>query len=164
MARAIAINHVTVIVDDLAAACRFYSEELGLELLPAFDLDFPVQFFRINDHQQLHVTEWDDTPSFRGHICLQVDDFTAVFTRMKELGAIDTAPWGLVRRLPDGAMQMFVRDPAGNLLEINCPESTKVDEAIFSDDLVQSDAGTFKSGRDEGRGKRGADATLYPEG
>lgn len=162
MGRAVAINHVTVIVDDLAAGVQFYSEQLGLEKLPAFDLDFPVQFFRVNDHQQLHVTEWKDTPSFRGHVCFEVDDFTAVFNRMKALGAIDTAPWGLVRRLPDGAMQMFVRDPAGNLLEINCPSTVEVDEAIFRDALVENEASTFESGRDDRRGERGLDATLYP--
>lgn len=161
MARAVAINHVTVIVDDLAAGVQFYAEELGLEKLPAFDLDFPVQFFRVNDTQQLHVTEWKDTPSFRGHVCFEVDDFTTVFNRMKALGAIDTSPWGLVRRLPDGAMQMFVRDPAGNLLEITCPLTAHVDEAIFSDALVQSEAGAFESGRDDKRGERGEDATLY---
>jgi catechol 2,3-dioxygenase-like lactoylglutathione lyase family enzyme len=161
MAQVTAINHVTVIVDDLATAVRFYAEDLGLTKLPAFDLDFPVQFFRVNDQQQLHVTEWKDTPSFRGHVCFEVDDFTTVFNRMKAIDVIDTSPWGLVRRLPDGAMQMFVRDPAGNLLEITCPSTANVDEAIFSDALVQSEAGAFESGRDDQRGERGDDATLY---
>ena len=31
---------------------------------------------------------------------------------MKELGIIDIEPWGNVRQLPDGAMQLFVRDPS----------------------------------------------------
>jgi len=161
MPRITAINHVTLVVDDLEAASGFYCREFGLEPLPAFDLDFPAQFLRINDTQQLHLTEWEDTTSFRGHVCLEVDDFNAIFHRMKELGAIDTSPWGLVRRLPDGAMQMFVRDPAGNLVEITSPADVRVDEAIFKDELVQSEQGLFKSGRDDGRGDRGEDATLY---
>ena len=161
MARTTAINHVTLVVDNLEAASRFYCQEFGLEPLPAFDLDFPAQFLKINDTQQLHLTEWEDTPSFRGHVCMQVDDFNQIFHRMKELGAIDTSPWGLVRRLPDGAMQMFVRDPAGNLVEITTPADVDVDSAIFTDELVQSEQGLFSSGREDGRGDRGDGATLY---
>lgn len=162
MAEVLQIQHVTVIVDNLERACSFYERELGLEPLPTFNLDFPAQFFRLNERQQVHVTEWPDQTSFRGHMCLQVDDFNAFFYRMKALGAIDTAPWGKVRRLPDGAMQMFVRDPAGNLIEISCAPGTPVDEAILSDELSQGD-GVYVSERDDGRGLRGEGATLYHE-
>ena len=63
MPRILRINHVTLVVDDLAEACRFYEEEFGLEALPAFKFDYPAQFYRINDEQQLHLTEWEDKPS-----------------------------------------------------------------------------------------------------
>jgi catechol 2,3-dioxygenase-like lactoylglutathione lyase family enzyme len=161
MAQAVHINHVTLIVDDLEKACAFYENELGLEPLPAFNLDFPAQFYRVNERQQLHLTEWPDQPSFRGHLCFQVDDFNAVFYRMRELGAIDITPWGRVRRLPDGAMQMFIRDPSGNLIEISCSPDTPVDEAIFSDELVESGTSVYVSNRDDARGLRGDSATLY---
>jgi catechol 2,3-dioxygenase-like lactoylglutathione lyase family enzyme len=161
MAKILQIQHVTVVVDDLEEACVFYEKELGLEPLPVFDLDFPAQFFKINEQQQLHVTEWQDKPSFRGHLCFQVDDFNSIFYRMKELQVIDTSPWGNVRRLPDGAMQMFVRDPSNNLIEISCPEGPAIDGAIFDDELVDAGTSLFKSGREDARGKRGDGATLY---
>ena len=161
MARAIHINHVTLIVGDLEAASRFYEEELGLQRLPAFELDFPAQFYRVNDTQQLHLTEWEDSTSNRGHVCMQVEDFNAIFFRMKELGCIDIPPWGRVRRLPDGAMQMFIRDPSGNLIEISCLPETPIDPAIFEDELVEKQQGLFKSGRDDSRGTRGDDASLF---
>ena len=47
-----AINHVTLIVDDLEKAREFYTNVMGLEELPAFAFDYPVQFYRINDAQQ----------------------------------------------------------------------------------------------------------------
>ena len=159
--RAAQIQHVTMIVDDLEKACAFYEHELGLEPLPTFDLDFPAQFFRINDRQQMHVTEWEDSHSFRGHVCLQIDDFNAAFRRMKEIGAIDVGPWGNVRRLPDGSMQMFVRDPSGNLVELSCPKEVAVDDAIFDDDLVDSGETLYESQRNDARGTHTADATLY---
>jgi catechol 2,3-dioxygenase-like lactoylglutathione lyase family enzyme len=156
------IHHVTLVVDNLEAACAFYEEAFGLEALPTFNLDFPAQFYRINDEQQLHLTEWEDSPSFRGHVCMQVEDFNTVFYRMRDQGLIDTAPWGKVRRLPDGAMQMFIRDPSNNLVEISCSPDTPVDAEIFEDqDLVQG-VGVYVSNRNDGRGHlRSDDATLY---
>lgn len=161
MARFVRINHIALVVDDLEEACRFYEEEFALEALPAFEFDYPAQFYRINDEQQLHLTEWEDQPSFRGHVCIQVDDFNEVYRRMKARGAIDIAPWGRVRRLPDGGMQMFVRDPSRNLLEISCPAEFEVDESIFEDDLVESEPGVYVSERGDDRGLKSKDATLY---
>ena len=164
MARIVRINHVTLVVDDLDVATAFYRDQLGVEPLPAFELDFPAQFFRINEDQQLHLTEWEDSPSFRGHVCFVVDDFDAIFDRMKALDAIDTSPWGRVRRLPDGAMQMFVRDPAGNLVEITCSPDCPVSKRVFEDEQVEADAGVlYRSGREDGRGDRGEGASLYHE-
>ncbi|WP_298716056.1 VOC family protein [Chitinophaga sp.] len=159
MAKAIKINHVTLIVDNLEKAGAFYEHELGLEKLPAFRFDYPVMFFKFNAEQQLHLSEWDDRTSFRGHICVQVDDFNSIFFRMKELGVIDVNPWGKVRKLPDGAMQMFVRDPAGNLVELSSAPGAEIDPAIFKDELYEE--GLYVSGRNDFRGDRSDDATLY---
>jgi lactoylglutathione lyase len=155
-----AINHVTLIVDDLEKARRFYTDVLGLEELPAYAFDYPVQFYRLNDTQQLHLTEWPDTPSFRGHLCLQVADFNAAFRTFKAMGIIDIAPWGRVRRLRGGVMQMFIRDPSGNLVEISHPDAATVDPEIFSDELVEP-GDVYVSGRADARGTRSDTATLY---
>jgi lactoylglutathione lyase len=160
MARAIKINHVTVIVDNLEKAGKFYEHELGLEPLAAFRFDYPVMFFKFNEEQQLHISEWEgDKTSFRGHICVQVDDFNSIFFRMKELGVVDIHPWGKVRKLPDGAMQMFVRDPAGNLVEISSVPGSEVDPKIFEDELYEE--GLYVSNRNDFRGFRSDNATLY---
>ncbi|WP_118194253.1 VOC family protein [Albibacterium indicum] len=159
MTRALKINHVTLIVDNLEKAAEFYQKELGLEPIPAFRFDYPVMFFKFNEEQQLHISEWEDTPSFRGHICMQVDDFNSLFFRMKELDMIDIQPWGKVRKLPDGAMQMFIRDPAGNLVEVSSQPGSDVDPRILEDELYEE--GLYVSNRNDFRGYRSDDATLY---
>lgn len=159
MAKAIKINHVTLIVDNLEKAGDFYEKELGLEPLPAFNFDYPVLFFKINEEQQLHLSEWEDTTSFRGHLCMQVDDINALFYRMKELGVIDIKPWGHVRRLPDGAMQMFVRDPSGNLVELSSHPDADIDPKIFEDELFKE--GLYESKREDYRGLKSENASLY---
>lgn len=159
------INHVTLIVHDLEEATRFYETEFSLEPLPAFQFDYPAQFYRLTPDQQLHLTEWKDEYSFRGHVCFQVDDFSITYRRMKEQGRIDVRPWGRVRRLPDGAMQMFVRDPSGNLLEISAPPHVQVDPAIFEDEsLVEREPGVYVSSREDARGLQSESATLYHGG
>lgn len=160
MAKINCINHITLIVQNLEEACAFYEETFNLEALPAFKFDYPAQFYRINDEQQLHLTEWEDSPSFRGHVCLQVDDFNEVFYRMREQNRIDTSPWGKVRRLPDGAMQMFIRDPFDNLLEISSVPNALVDDEIFKD-TENVGEGVYVSNRNDARGLQSENATLY---
>ncbi len=161
MAKAVKINHVALVVSNLEEACEFYEHELGLEPIPAFLFDYPTAFFKFNEEQQLHLTEWEDTYSFRGHLCITVDDINTIFYRMKELGVIDIKPWGKVRQLPDGAIQMFVRDPSGNLVEISSDpdDKDKIDPKIFEDELYKE--GIYVSGRNDFRGYKTKDATLY---
>ncbi|SEP57345.1 VOC family protein [Neolewinella agarilytica] len=155
------INHVTLIVDQLETAAKFYEEEVGLEAVPAFVFDYPTAFFKFPNGQQLHLSEWEDEQSFRGHLCITVDNFNEVFYRMKELGIIDIKPWGKVRQLQKGVMQLFVRDPSGNLVEfVSRPEDAdSIDPAIFEDELYQE--GLYVSGRNDFRGYKAENATLY---
>ena len=155
------INHVTLIVDQLEAAAEWYEKELGLEPIAAFVFDYPTAFFKFPNGQQLHLSEWEDAQSFRGHLCLTVDNWSTYFWRMKELGIIDIQPWGNVREMPDGAMQMFTRDPSGNLIElVSRPEArADIDPKIFEDELFK--AGLYVSGRNDFRGYKAENATLY---
>ncbi len=153
------INHVTLIVHNLEEACRWYEETFQLEVLPAFRFDYPAQFYKINQHQQLHLTEWPDVYSHRGHVCFQVDDFEGLFERMRDAGAIDIAPWGKVKRLPDGALQMFVRDPSGNLLELSSAPGTQLDPSLMTIDWFQETI--YTSYRSDARGLQSDHATLY---
>lgn len=112
------LHHVNVLVDELAAAVDFYRDVLGLEPTATPDQGFPSQFFRFNDTQQLHMNQIPDARSFRAHFCIVVPDFEGVFRRALSAGAVDLRPWGKIRRLPSGKLQMFVRDPSGNLIEV----------------------------------------------
>jgi catechol 2,3-dioxygenase-like lactoylglutathione lyase family enzyme len=138
------LQHVNVNVDDLNLAVAFYRDVLGLPLDDTPDQGFRSQFFRIGKSQQIHMNEIADSHQFRGHFCLVVPDFVAVFRAAKRANAIDTKPWGRVRRLPSGAMQMFVRDPAGNLVEVGSAPDAVIDAALFADPLVEPKAGFYR--------------------
>jgi len=139
------IQHVNVNVDDLDAAIPFYRDILGLPLEATPDQGFRCQFFKIGPVQQIHMNEMRDERQFRGHFCLVVPDFMAVFRRAKARNVIDVAAWGKVRQLPNGKMQMFVRDPSGNLIEIASTSSEIIDLAVFRDEgnLVEPQRGIY---------------------
>jgi hypothetical protein len=80
---------------------------------------------------------------------------------MKELGVIDVKPWGYVRQLPDGPIQMFVRDPSGNLVELSCRPGSDIDPNILQDELFKE--GLYVSGRNDFRGYKSEKASLYHE-
>jgi len=99
--------------------------------IPSPTFAFPVQWLRLGT-QQLHLFVRPDAraPRFH-HIGLNVDDFEAVFWRAREQGLQDqSAFFSGMYELPDGAVQMYLRDPAGNLVEIDWPDSTTLDARI----------------------------------
>lgn len=118
MSEPVRIHHVNLLVDNLAPAVAFYRDVIGLPLDATPDQGFPSQFFRFGGGQQLHMNEVKDAHSHRGHFCVVVPDFMAVYRRAVAAGALDVEVWGRIRRLANGKLQMFVRDPSGNLVEI----------------------------------------------
>jgi catechol 2,3-dioxygenase-like lactoylglutathione lyase family enzyme len=128
------INHVSIPCRDLDESERFYREVFGLERLPSPDFRRPVRWLRLGEHQ-LHLMEVPEQEPLPGqHFGFDVDDFEAAFVKLRELAALDDethvhAVW----ELPDGAVQMYARDPAGNLIEINWPDVSTLDREVVGD-------------------------------
>jgi hypothetical protein len=55
---------------------------------------------------------------------------------------------------------MFIRDPAGNLVELSHPDAATVAPDILADALVEP-GDVYVSGRGDARGTRSETATLY---
>ena len=134
------IQHVNLAVSDLSAAVAFYTDVLGLGLASTPDLGFPAQFIAINDYQEIHLNEVSDVTPQRAHFCIRVADFNEVFRRTKESRSIDTSTFGPAHRLATGVMQMFVRDPHGNLIEIACDADQPIDSEILADEVFATTA------------------------
>jgi catechol 2,3-dioxygenase-like lactoylglutathione lyase family enzyme len=130
--RAFRLNHVSVQALDLEESLRFYTEVLGLERLPSPDFAEPVEWLALGD-TQLHLFVTDEPAPRLHHFGLDVDDFEQVYRLAKEAGILDTKGFSPdVRELPDGSVQMYLRDPAGNLVEIDWPDVTTLDSAVVT--------------------------------
>ena len=137
--RATGFNHVSISVDNLEESVRFYSEILGIEKIPTFNLASPAQFLRVGDLQLHLVQRRVPAPDFH-HFALNVDNFEAIYLKAEEFNLWDDK--GLfprLREMPDGAVQMYIRDPSGNLIEIDWPDVTTLDRSIIPEIKKLSD-------------------------
>lgn len=138
------IQHVNVMVEDMDEAIAFYAGFLGLEQYsPSFDQGFPCEFFRFNDHQEVHVNVLADPVPVKAHFALRVPNFEEIVRGAIENGSLETETWGRVRRMPHGVMQAFIRDPSGNLIELTADADQPVSDEFFELDVVDEEPGMF---------------------
>ncbi len=103
-----------------------------MEEVPAPDFPFPVRWLRVGD-LQLHLFQSGDPAPRTHHFGIDVDDFEAAYRKVGELGVGEGSGYfSKVYQLPDGAVQLYVRDPAGNLVEINWPDVTTLDRSVVT--------------------------------
>ena len=123
------LNHVSISAVDLEESTRFYEDVFGMRRIPtpAFKAT-SVQWLRVGD-LQLHLFLDDRPGPPRHHIGLTVDDFDAAYEAVKER---TTGPWGMgLVELPSGQVQLYFRDPAGNLIELNWPDASAIDRSRY---------------------------------
>lgn len=112
--RPVGVHHVSVNVDDLEKAVGFYVGVLGLSVRDDRP-NLPVQGIWLDaGAQQLHLVQGEAPTGLGQHFALLVEDLNAVATELREKGFTVGGP------MPVGeALQAFVADPAGNLLELH---------------------------------------------
>lgn len=142
------ITHVSVIAEDVEESTEFYENVLGFEVLESVDLESqadyesdettPLQILRAGD-LILHL--WNDPDrepeaTRLAHFGVHVDDFEAVYREAEERGVfaglgVDSAP----PRVFDlnGNAQMYLRDPTGNLVEVDYPDIDELDRSVFAE-------------------------------
>jgi catechol 2,3-dioxygenase-like lactoylglutathione lyase family enzyme len=127
------VNHVSITAPDLDASIRFYTQVFGMEQVPAPTFaGQAVAWLRVGD-QQLHLMQRDGAAQFH-HFGLDVDDFEGAYEKVRELEIRDDTTFvSGVYELPGGEAQMYLRDPAGNLVEINCPDASTLDGEVVTD-------------------------------
>jgi catechol 2,3-dioxygenase-like lactoylglutathione lyase family enzyme len=113
------INHVSVNALNLSESVDFYVELLGAEPIPTPNFGIPVQWLALG-RTQLHLFERDIQPTSHHHLGITVDDLEPVYRVAEKRGALDHAAFrNHLVELPGDVVQLYIRDPAGNLVEID---------------------------------------------
>lgn len=149
-----AVNHINIPVDDIHESIEFLESMLGLEQIPSINSDAPGAWFQLTN-AQLHLTERGSEGPIYHHFALDVDDFSAVYDRLDARGCLDEETFGApLYELPDGAVQMYFRDPSGNLMEVDHPDVRALPEEIRERTRTRAERlGTAEK----------TNATIYPE-
>ena len=126
------LNHVSVNAKDLAASVAFYVEVLGAEPIATPNFGIPVQWLRIGE-SQVHLFEVDVDPLSHHHFAITVEDLEPVYRRLEARGAFDFEAFGNhLIELPGDMVQTYLRDPAGNLVELDTPGVASIPEELRS--------------------------------
>jgi catechol 2,3-dioxygenase-like lactoylglutathione lyase family enzyme len=113
------INHVSINALDLQRSTDFYVELLGAEPIATPNFGIPVQWLAVG-RTQLHLFERDLTPTSHHHFGITVDDVEPVYRAAERWNAFDDEAFrNRLVELPGDVVQLYLRDPAGNLLEVD---------------------------------------------
>lgn len=137
------LHHVNVTSDYMPGLVEFYQDALGLDLLPSPEMiattasntddgneawDKAAKFFDAGDASelQIHVTQRQPylaaqeghsvNPLISGHFAFRTDDLQAIKDRLDDAG-IAYDDWGIWS--VEGWHQIFLTDPAGNMIEVH---------------------------------------------
>lgn len=127
------LDHVTLIVKDLQRSREFYVDALGMTPIERPAFSFAGSWFQAGDTQIHLILEFEGSapaglaPSEKGkssrthHFAFQVDDAHLAAQRCRELGLpVVDGP----KERPDGAVQVFVTDPDGHVVEL-CSQTNR---------------------------------------
>jgi len=113
-----ALNHVALHATDLEVSRRFYGDLLGLPPKPRPAFDFPGAWFDLGEGRELHLlagTDFGVISHSRGaHFALEVESLEETERFLCGRG-IEIVQGPQTR--PDGARQLFVKDPDGYWVE-----------------------------------------------
>jgi len=149
--KATSFTHTSVHAHDLDESVRFYKELFGMEEIPAPDFPFPVRWLRLGD-LQLHLFQSEDLAPKGHHFGVDIDDFEATYVKVGKMDVREKEGYfSYLYEIPDGAVQMYLRDPAGNMVEVNWPDASTLDRSVVTEEIHKIEAETAES----------AKATLY---
>lgn len=151
------LTHVSLIAENVDESTEFYESVVGCDPIPTpqfgrqedfhADEDIAFQMLRIGDIQ-LHL--WNDpareTEAIQfAHFGVHVDDFEEVYRRAEQRDAFaaigdETAPPQVFDF--NGTAQMYLRDPTGNLLEVDYPDVEALDHSVFADVVTRETSGS----------------------
>ena len=105
------LQHVSVAVphERVEECAQWYADVLGMERIPNLA---GLAWLRFGDGDHLHLLDDEPNPT-SAHLALQVDDLPGTLERVRAAGCSTNQGDDLW-----GAERWFIRDPAGNLVEL----------------------------------------------
>lgn len=120
-----AIDHTSLIVNDLKKSGDFYAQVLQLKEIPHPTNDPGFRWFQVHGNTQLHLILKDTVVMKKHksmHLCLSTQKLGAFIDNLNK-NNIEYEDWpgtkNAVTQRADGVQQIYLRDPEGYWIEIN---------------------------------------------
>ncbi len=114
-----AMNHFTILAEDLAATCDFYRDLLGLTEGYRPSMGFPGAWLYAGEVAVLHVVVKNPLPKQRAgvldHMAFTATDLPGTVAKLKRRGIA----YNLGRQVETGTWQLFLHDPNGAKVELD---------------------------------------------
>ncbi|MGF1597200.1 MAG: VOC family protein [Acidimicrobiales bacterium] len=109
------VHHVSINVSDLPATQSFYTDVLGLDVLPRPELGVDGVWLGCPDGREIHLIVQDVPDNAGQHYAFEVDNVDGVTERLAGVGhKVSKAS-----EIAGVCRQVFCKDPSGNLVEFN---------------------------------------------
>ncbi len=129
------VNHLAVPVNDVERASAFYEDWFDAKVVPSPKFTIPVAWVLLGAVQiHLVLRHGDSSPAYHFAVTVESrEQFEALYRRADREGNFDreTFQHHICERL-DGMVQMYVRDPSGNIVECNYPDLDDLDPEIVA--------------------------------
>lgn len=119
------INHIAVHVRDLKMSVDFYGNVLKFPTIDRPDLGFEGAWLRVGLHQEIHLIgglkDLVNSDSRGNHFAFEIESINTAQEYLTKLNY----PFREAKQRPDGAWQIFLKDPDGYVIEIYQRKNTK---------------------------------------
>lgn len=114
-----AMNHFTILAENLEETCGFYRDLLGLEVGYRPDMGFPGAWLYAGEQAVLHVVVRNPLPQPRAgvldHMAFSAIDLAGTVRKLEGRGI----RYQLGRQVETGVWQLFFHDPNGARVELD---------------------------------------------
>jgi catechol 2,3-dioxygenase-like lactoylglutathione lyase family enzyme len=118
---------ISLSAENLDESVAFYTSVFGMERLTAEDGNVTEAWLALGN-QQVHLVLRDALTPRVHSFELAVEDFDAVHRRLAE------GDWFFAtQQLPDGSVELDVRDPDGHIVEVDWPDLATLDPSVALD-------------------------------
>jgi catechol 2,3-dioxygenase-like lactoylglutathione lyase family enzyme len=116
---AYAMNHFTILAEDVRQTCDFYRDLLGFTEGYRPDMGFPGAWLYTGETAVLHVVGRKTLPAQRAgvldHMAFSARGLTGIVAKLKQRGV----PYNLGRQVETSTWQLFFHDPNGAKVELD---------------------------------------------
>jgi catechol 2,3-dioxygenase-like lactoylglutathione lyase family enzyme len=129
------VNHVAVPVDDIDRAAAFYEDWFDARVVPSPTFPIPVAWVLLG-RVQVHLVLRPDQACEAHHFGVTIESreqFEALYWRADREGIFEREAFQHhLYEATGGVMQLYVRDPSGNIVECDYPDVTDLDPEIVA--------------------------------